>query len=420
MKKIICILTIFMLTITISMKTFADEETEEINEQELKEYIIQASTEQMKQPNINSRAVLILDRGSNTVIYEKNGYTKRAMASTTKIMTATVVLENSNLTDTVEISKKAAGTGGSRLGLKTGDKVSVNDLLYGLMLRSGNDAAVALAEHVGGSVEQFAEMMNKKAKQLNLQNTHFITPHGLDKDEHYTTAYELAKLASYALNNKKFATIVNTKQCNIYINGQIKTISNTNELLGNLYGVDGVKTGFTNNAGRCIVTSTTRNGNQIICVVLGADTKKIRTQDSVKLIEYAFSNFEYVQIKKQIQEEFAKWEEKFIQELNIVKGGEQQPKLELEELEYETMPIQKEQIKDIKVQIQAKQQLMAPVKQNTQIGILEVKIKEQTTIKLNIKMSQQIQKKTVMDYMNELIKKHLPNLLINSQSWSII
>ena len=420
MKKIICILTIFMLTITISMKTFADEETEEINEQELKEYIIQASTEQMKQPNINSRAVLILDRGSNTVIYEKNGYTKRAMASTTKIMTATVVLENSNLTDTVEISKKAAGTGGSRLGLKTGDKVSVNDLLYGLMLRSGNDAAVALAEHVGGSVEQFAEMMNKKAKQLNLQNTHFITPHGLDKDEHYTTAYELAKLASYALNNKKFATIVNTKQCNIYINGQIKTISNTNELLGNLYGVDGVKTGFTNNAGRCIVTSTTRNGNQIICVVLGADTKKIRTQDSVKLIEYAFSNFEYVQIKKQIQEEFAKWEEKFIQELNIVKGGEQQPKLELEELEYETMPIQKEQIKDIKVQIQAKQQLMAPVEQNTQIGILEVKIKEQTTIKLNIKMSQQIQKKTVMDYMNELIKKHLPNLLINSQSWSII
>lgn len=420
MKKIICILTIFMLTITISMKTFADEETEEINEQELKEYIIQASTEQMKQPNINSRAVLILDRGSNTVIYEKNGYTKRAMASTTKIMTATVVLENSNLTDTVEISKKAAGTGGSRLGLKTGDKVSVNDLLYGLMLRSGNDAAVALAEHVGGSVEQFAEMMNKKAKQLNLQNTHFVTPHGLDKDEHYTTAYELAKLASYALNNKKFATIVNTKQCNIYINGQIKTISNTNELLGNLYGVDGVKTGFTNNAGRCIVTSTTRNGNQIICVVLGADTKKIRTQDSVKLIEYAFSNFEYVQIKKQIQEEFAKWEEKFIQELNIVKGGEQQPKLELEELEYETMPIQKEQIKDIKVQIQAKQQLMAPVEQNTQIGILEVKIKEQTTIKLNIKMSQQIQKKTVMDYMNELIKKHLPNLLINSQSWSII
>lgn len=136
MKRIIYILCIFILIFTVIMPVFADEETEEINEKEVKEDIIQASAEQMKQPNINSRAVLILDRKSNTVIYEKNGYTKRAMASTTKIMTATVVLENAKLTDTVEVSRKAAITGGSRLGLKAGDKVTVNDLLYGLMLKS--------------------------------------------------------------------------------------------------------------------------------------------------------------------------------------------------------------------------------------------------------------------------------------------
>lgn len=136
MKKIILILSIFIITCTIPITIYSDEETEEIDEQQVKEDIIQASAEQNKEPTINSRAVLILDRQSGVVMYEKNGYTKRAMASTTKIMTATIVIENANLKDTVEISKKAAGTGGSRLGLKAGDKITVNDLLYGLMLKS--------------------------------------------------------------------------------------------------------------------------------------------------------------------------------------------------------------------------------------------------------------------------------------------
>lgn len=257
-------------------------------------------------------------------------------------------------------------------------------------------------------------MMNQKAKELNLENTHFVTPHGLDKDEHYTTAHELAKLANYALNNKKFATIVNTKECNVYINGQPKAISNTNELLGNLYGVDGVKTGFTNNAGRCIVTSTTREGKQIICVVLGADTKKIRTQDSVKLIEYTFSNFEYVEINKQIQEKFQQWIKEYQNEVDIIKGVKQFPELKLEQLEYERMPIQKEEIKDINIEIQAQKQLTAPVASNMQIGKLQVKIKEKTIIELDIKIDKPIEKKNIFDYMDELIKKHLPNLLLQS------
>lgn len=126
-------------------------------------------------------------------------------------------------------------------------------------------------------------MMNKKANELGLKSTHFITPHGLDETEHYTTAYELAKITDYALKNKKFAQIVNTKTTTININGASKTINNTNELLGNLNGVDGVKTGFTNNAGRCLVTSTSRNGHRIICVVLGADTKKTRTRRQYKI-----------------------------------------------------------------------------------------------------------------------------------------
>ena len=131
-----------------------------------------------------------------------------------------------------------------------------------------------MAEYVGGSVEGFAEKMNKKAEELGLENTHFITPHGLDMPEHYTTAFELAKMADYALNIEKFATIVNTKYITISINGRSKDLKNTNELLGNLYGVNGVKTGFTNGANRCLVTSVNRDGMNIITVVLGADTKK--------------------------------------------------------------------------------------------------------------------------------------------------
>ena len=148
------------------------------------------------------------------------------MASTTKIMTCIVILENANLNDVVVVDKKAAATGGSRLGLKTGDKITVNDLLYGLMLVSGNDAAVALAIHVGGSVEGFATLMNQKANELGLKNTNFVTPHGLDSEKHYTTAYELAKIADYALQKEKFKKIVGTQSCNITINGKSKKIQN--------------------------------------------------------------------------------------------------------------------------------------------------------------------------------------------------
>lgn len=181
--------------------------------------------------SINSRSYVVIDRNSERILIGKNETQKRKMASTTKIMTATVIIENCNLDETIEISKKAAGTGGSRLGLKTGDKITIRDLLYGLMLCSGNDAAVALAEHAGGSIDGFAELMNKKATELHLDNTHFETPHGLDSDNHYTTAYELALLSNYALKNETFSKIVGTKNYTITINGYSKNITNTNELL---------------------------------------------------------------------------------------------------------------------------------------------------------------------------------------------
>ena len=277
-KAGIILLLIICLFFNMVKANTEDEEDININE------ILQVTSAEVDMPKTSSRIALIYDRASGEVIYEKNGYRKAKMASTTKIMTSLIVLEKGNLSDTVTVSKKAAGTGGSRLGLKTNDKITVNDLLMGLMLESGNDAAIALAEHIGDGVEKFADLMNAKAKELGLKNTHFAVPHGLDNEEHYTTALELAKITDYALKIEKFRNIVATKEYNVTINGYNKVISNTNELLGSLDGVYGVKTGFTNGAGRCLVTSCKRGELDIITIVLGADTKKIRTTDSINLI----------------------------------------------------------------------------------------------------------------------------------------
>ena len=162
--------------------------------------------------DINARSYIVLDRKSKQVIIGKNEYSKVKMASTTKIMTATIIIENCNLNDIVTISKKASRTGGSRLGLKANDKISVLNLLYGLLLCSGNDVAVALAEHCSGSVPEFCNLMNQKAYELGLANSHFESPHGLDSDNHYTTAYELALLTNYALHNEIFSNIVGTQR----------------------------------------------------------------------------------------------------------------------------------------------------------------------------------------------------------------
>ena len=207
-KKIMAILiTVCILATATSIISWGlEKETTETASSNTKEIVEEEAEE--AEPQINSRIALIYDRASGKIMYEKNGNKQTPMASTTKIMTAIVVLENANLKDVVTIDSKAAGMGGSRLGLKKNDKITVNDLLYGLMLRSGNDAAVALANHVGGSIEGFAEMMNAKAKEMGLTNSHFVVPHGLDNEGHYTTAYELAKMADYALQIEKFKEIV--------------------------------------------------------------------------------------------------------------------------------------------------------------------------------------------------------------------
>lgn len=380
------------------------EDNETINIETIKEEVIETSTTLDDDLNLNSRIALIYDRASGRILYEKNGNKQTPMASTTKIMTAIVVLENSNLTDVVTIDSKAAGIGGSRLGLKKNDKITVNDLLYGLMLRSGNDAAIALAIHVGGSVSGFAEMMNQKAIKLGLTNSHFVVPHGLDMQEHYTTAYELAKMADYALNIPKLKEIVGTKSYTVTINGQAKTISNTNELLGNLYGVYGVKTGFTNGAGRCLVTACKRENLDIITVVLGADTKKIRTSDSMKLIEYANKNYQMINIKTKVKEEFERWKSLNQSRITINKGVQSNIELEIEQLDYETIAVKNTEIDNVSIEINALYYLEAPIREKEVIGNLKITIGNETIKVLEIYNKTEIRKKEVKDYMIEFLK----------------
>lgn len=378
---------------------YADlEDDEKVDVEEIKKEVVQASSAITEEPKLNAKIGLVFDRASKTILYEKNGLKQVPMASTTKIMTAIVVLENADLTDVVTIDKKAAGTGGSRLGLKVNDKITVHDLLYGLMLKSGNDTAVALAIHVAGSVEGFADMMNKTAQEMGWVNSHFITPHGLDAQGHYTTAYELACMADYALQNPKFKEIVSTKTYTVTINGRPQVISNTNELLGNLDGVYGVKTGFTNGANRCLVTACKRGEFDIITVVLGADTKKIRTQDSMNLIEYTHKNYQVVNLEEIIKEKFENWKQLNEKRIYINKGKTNQIQIQLEEMPYKTMMIKNTDIDNIELDINNLYYLEAPVQEEQTIGNVKIQIKDKTITTLKILSQRAVGKKDIKDY----------------------
>lgn len=252
--------------------------------------------------------------------------------------------------------------------------------------------------------------MNNKAKELGLKNTNFVTPHGLDDNEHYTTAYELAVLTDYAIQNSKFANIVNTKATTININGASRNITNTNELLGNLNGVDGVKTGFTGNAMRCLVTSCTREGNQIITVVLGADTKKQRTSDSIKLIEYAFKEYERINLEEIIKKEFENWKQINESRIYINKARRKNIQLELANIENKIIPIRKGNTKDIKIEINCIYEHEAPLEKGKKVGTLTVKNKEETIETIDIIIKEEVKKKNIISYMFQFFE-NLPTCL---------
>lgn len=220
--------------------------------------------------SVNAGAAILIEANTGRVLYEQHAHTRMPMASTTKIMTALVVLEHCDLTETVSVDARAVGVEGSSVYLYEGERLTVEQLLYALMLSSANDAAAALACHVAGSIEAFAALMNQKAAKLGLQNTQFANPHGLDAKGHYTSAYDLACITAHALENENFLHIVSTKKKVIPLREQegARVLRNHNKLLSSLDGCIGVKTGFTKKSGRCLVSAAEREGVRFVCVTL--------------------------------------------------------------------------------------------------------------------------------------------------------
>lgn len=238
--------------------------------------------------DVSAHNAILIDKESGRILYEKNPHEQKSIASLTKVMTAIVAIENGQLDDMVTVSNRAIYTTGSSIYLQENEKMTLEDLLYGLMLRSGNDAAVAIAEHVGGSVEGFVYLMNEKATYLGLTNTRFANPHGLDEENHYSSAYDVAKLMQYAMGNETFEQIAGTTS----YQSKKRTYkwNNKNKLLNYLYDYcTGGKTGFTKKAGRTLVTSAEKDGLHLIAVTLNASND---WNDHISLYEWGFSEFE--------------------------------------------------------------------------------------------------------------------------------
>ena len=233
---------------------------------------------------ISAQKAILIDAQTGRVLYEKDADSRSLIASTTKIMTALVVCEQCNVLDRMRIPKEAVGIEGSSIYLKEGEVLTVQELLYGLMLHSGNDAAVALAIYCGGTVEGFVQLMNDKARALGLTNTHFENPNGLDSPGHYSTARDLAALTAYAMKNPIFAQTVSTKNVRI---GE-RSLQNHNKLLWRVDGADGVKTGYTKAAGRILVSSAIRDDRRLICVTINDGND---WADHAALLEEGFSRY---------------------------------------------------------------------------------------------------------------------------------
>ena len=235
----------------------------------------------------SAKSAILYEINTGEILYEKNANEKRPIASTTKIMTALLVIENGNPDHIVEIKTEQVGIEGTSLYLKEGEKISVKNLLYGLMLKSGNDAAEALAAYIAGNVPDFVSMMNEKAKSLGMENTNFENPHGLPDDNHYSTAYDMALLSAYAMKNGIFKEIVSTKS----YTAEGRSFVNHNKLLNMREEVDGIKTGYTKKAGRCLVSSAEKDGMRVAAVTLSDPDD---WDDHVKLYDFAFENFKTV------------------------------------------------------------------------------------------------------------------------------
>lgn len=328
-------------------------------------------------PSIDGESAILMDVKSGRVILEYNPHIRLPMASTTKIMTTLVALENGNLQENIKVNKDIVGIEGSSIYLYDEEKITLEDLLYGLMLRSGNDAAMAIANHIGGDLKGFTNMMNIKAKEIGANNTNFVNPHGLPDENHYSTAYDLALITKEAMKIDKFKEIVSTKKWESK-RDKNNMFYNKNKTLWECEGGDGVKTGYTQKAGRCLVSSATREDVQLISVVLNNQNW---FDDCYKLMNYGFENFNtYVIVGK----------DQYIDKLPIDNG--EKDTLMIVTKESFSYPLQEDELKNIKIHIDLPEKIAAPIKKGSNIGNITVYLDGKLIYKENLIANENIKK----------------------------
>lgn len=303
-------------------------------------------------------AEIVMEIGTQRVLLDKDGDKRMYPASTTKILTAICAIENSNLDDVVTVTKQCVGVEGSSIYLTEGEKLTVGELLYGLMLRSGNDAATALAMYISGSIDAFADLMNATAKKTGATNSNFVNPHGLPDDDHYVTARDLALITAYALKNEDFKKIVSTKKIEIS-NGDKpykRLLINKNKMLFECEGATGVKTGYTKKAGRCLVSSCERDGMELVSVVLNCppmfETAKAHFN------EY-FSSYALYKI----------FESDFIVDFIPVDGTDEQCAVYIKE--DVLLPLTEEERENINIRYDLPEKLPSGIKKDSEVGKID-------------------------------------------------
>ena len=310
--------------------------------------------------DVSAKSAVVIEATTGRILYQKNAHEKMPMASTTKIMTAIVAIENGNLNDTVEVGPNASGVEGSSIWLSVGEKMTLSDMLFGLMLASGNDAAVAIAEHVGGSVDEFVDMMNNKAHEIGAYNTHFANPNGLPTDNHYTTAYDLALISAYAMNNDMFREVVKTQYKTLPWEGHEwnRVVKNKNKILWNYEGGNGVKTGFTEAAGRCLSAAAQREDMQLVSVVLSAPDM---FNDCMALMDYGFENYDNSLVVKAGE---------LIGDVSVKDGIEDSfPVYTTEDIYY---PLTQEEIEKLNKRVYIDENVAAPVQKGQPVGHIDL------------------------------------------------
>lgn len=394
---------IFLLFLFIFIYFFFSRDNKSDN---YKSYILNSSIscskindEVLNPQKLYARNALLMDASNHRVLYEKSGYDKVPMASTTKIMTLLIAIENGNLNDLVKVSKYAASMPNVQLGINEGEEYRLNDLLYSLMLESHNDVAVAIAEHIGGSVENFAFLMNKKAKELGAFNTNFVTPNGLDASDHYTTAFDLGVITSYAIQNNKFCEIINEKSYSFHEQkkGRVFTVNNKNRFLNMYKDAIGVKTGFTGNAGYCFVGAIKQSDKCFVSVVLGCGWpphKNYKWKDTRKLMDYGLQNFHRKEIVKK-GTSFQKIKvEQSIGNISVTPYVKKSIDLLLKSNEVVTFEIKVPQI------------LTAPLKKEEVIGKLIIKIDGKNYKILPLHSKEEAKLVTYRYWLEKIIKKY--------------